>query len=126
MSQLIWRLVTVALMLLCATTVDHVSRHADDRQAATPAAQWAADSLAPVADAGGGPALQTAGQADMAHPCSSKAIAQQVLTGATELAVDLTAPAETGLALTALAADAAHPPGRCERSVLSVTCVHRS
>jgi hypothetical protein len=123
MLQLIVRMMTVALLLLCGAMIDHAPQHSHQSHPA------AAGAYPGTASSCGG-AERVAGSADQAHlehPCTPAALPQQPITGDVDLrSVAVPPAADDHLIAAATAADAAHPPGRHHHSVLSQTSVYRS
>jgi hypothetical protein len=121
MLQLIMRITTVALLLLCGAVPDHANRHPQDSH---PAAAPGVHPAAPPSCDGAERAAATAGNT---HPCTPAALPQQPITGDIDLPLITALPAAgDSLTAAAAAADAAHPPGRHHSTVLSLTSVYRS
>ncbi|MBO3737700.1 hypothetical protein [Actinoplanes flavus] len=124
MFQLIVRMTTMALLLLCGVMLHHVPQHAHHGHPPTAAGPTA------VVSASGQDAECTAVTADqqhLAHPCTPMALLQQTSIDDVDLPPAPAPPtADDALTAAAAAADAAHPPGRQRHTVLSLTSVYRS
>jgi hypothetical protein len=124
MLQLIVRMTTVALLLICGAMLDHAPRHPHHSH---PAAAAGAHPVDPPSCDAADHVAATADNAHLAHPCTPGALPQQPITGAIDLPLVTALPAaDDSLAAAAAAADAAHPPGRHPGTVLSLTSVYRS
>ncbi|WP_328463462.1 hypothetical protein OHA21_37985 [Actinoplanes sp. NBC_00393] len=124
MFQLIVRMTTMALLLLCGAMLHHVPQHAHHAHPATAAGpQVAASSSGDDTEC----TAVTAEQEHLAHPCTPVALLQQPSFGDVDLPLVAASPTtDDALTAAAAAADAAHPPGRQRHTVLSLTSVYRS
>ncbi|MEV0901619.1 hypothetical protein [Actinoplanes sp. NPDC049802] len=124
MLQLIVRMTTMALLLICGAMLHHVPQHAHHGHPPTAAGPHT------VVSSSGEDAECTAVAADQAHPehpCTPVALLQQPSSDDVDLPLALAPPtADDALTAAAAAADAAHPPGRQRHTVLSLTSVYRS
>ncbi|MEV4282495.1 hypothetical protein [Actinoplanes xinjiangensis] len=124
MIQLIVRMTTVALLLLCGAMLHHGPQQAHHGHPATAAGPQTVTSSS---GAGAECTAATADQAHLAHPCTPVALPQQTSIDDVDLPLVPAAPtADDALTAAAAAADAAHPPGRHHHTVLSLTSVYRS
>ncbi|PRX09761.1 hypothetical protein [Actinoplanes italicus] len=122
MLQLIVRMTTMALLLICGALAHHVPQHAHHGHPTVAAGPQTATP--PSGDAC---TAAAADQAHLAHPCTPVALLPQPQIDDVDLPlVPAPPPTDDALTAAAAAADAAHPPGRHHHTVLALTSVYRS
>ncbi|GAA0467312.1 hypothetical protein Aca07nite_71250 [Actinoplanes capillaceus] len=132
MPQLLTRILTVALLLLCATAFDQASMGSATHEAAThistqhadveplPAAGYPSDTNAPASARHAGAGHPHHGR----HPCAESATVLQPTWTAAEPALALVGPCHPPVGVTDPRRD--NTPGLADsRSLLLVTCVSR-
>ncbi|GAA4959807.1 hypothetical protein [Actinoplanes utahensis] len=120
MYRLILRVMSVTLMLICISALDHAVHPPHHAHAAT-------DTACTLPPTDGASSHSAVDQVHPAHPCVPVAVQQPVTMDDPALSEAVTTQVSSGPAAAAVsAADAAHPPGRCVGDVLSATCVLRN